>query len=377
MAKASDSTPSKAPETRTVPPFRVLAAGTVFGIIATGLFAAFAPNGWSVLAAAEMFAGASFATGGLLGLLFGVPRSLTAPAGEDGNPAGPVSGIGANTNLEKISDWLTTAIVGIAIAQIDPILDRAGRLFALMAPSLGGLTSSAAFAGAISVYFAVLGFLSGWLFARLRLGAAMSQADALLAFSARARKGGDNETADAAQLAAKNTVQRATASAAVPTTQRGDDLATLATQYNVLRATEPSGSRRTRAMNSLFMSARQQAKQGHLSAQDVQGMFELGTPGDRVMALALMEGDTALAHIPSIMDAIQNSRSAFEQYYALRLAKALSLTLTAEERTKLLDVLDSSTVIQNIGTDSSRATLRTDMKRSLSPPESPTGPQGD
>jgi hypothetical protein len=65
---------------------------------------------WSTLSASVMIAAAALVSGGLIGILFGVPRSIAAgqqpaanpPAGPAGptGPTGPVgAAIGANTNL--------------------------------------------------------------------------------------------------------------------------------------------------------------------------------------------------------------------------------------------------------------------------------------
>lgn len=86
-----------------------------------------------------IFLGA-FAIGALLGFLFGVPRVLSrdsaaaTPAAPAGNPAPPPGGeaskppasqqgpvLQSNTNLERISDWLTTMIVGVTLVEFHKI----------------------------------------------------------------------------------------------------------------------------------------------------------------------------------------------------------------------------------------------------------------
>lgn len=78
-------------------------------------------------------AGGAIALGAAFGFLFGLPRALTSgevrelarlnadgqQSDASGNGTGVASGgFGANTNLERISDWLTTIIVGIGIANL-------------------------------------------------------------------------------------------------------------------------------------------------------------------------------------------------------------------------------------------------------------------
>ena len=88
--------------------------------------------GFRVLALGLLFAAACTASGWLLGLLFGIPRSLARPqpaasaAGTAGAPATTPGGAAAaptltsraNTNLEDISDWLTKTIVGVGLTQL-------------------------------------------------------------------------------------------------------------------------------------------------------------------------------------------------------------------------------------------------------------------
>jgi hypothetical protein len=82
--------------------------------------------GVRVFALAFAFALASTVCGWFLGLLFGVPRSLSRPQAADGSksaPAGQESGDGkpstrVNTNLEDISDWLTKTLVGVGLTQL-------------------------------------------------------------------------------------------------------------------------------------------------------------------------------------------------------------------------------------------------------------------
>ena len=123
------------------------------GAAASVLYSVSLSSALRVAASALMFAIAAFAAGGLLGLLFGVPRTLDRNTPPTERPEEPrfLSGVGANTNLEQISDWLTKIIVGVTLTQLGTIREGAARLFNSMAPSLGGGPSAAAFAGGIVV----------------------------------------------------------------------------------------------------------------------------------------------------------------------------------------------------------------------------------
>src|ERR1051326_1175645 len=85
--------------------------------------------GFRVLALGVLFAAACTASGWLLGLLFGIPRTLArtnvqqTPNGSGENKSTPPednasSASRVNTNLEDISDWLTKTIVGVGLTQL-------------------------------------------------------------------------------------------------------------------------------------------------------------------------------------------------------------------------------------------------------------------
>ncbi|WP_112238225.1 hypothetical protein [Kribbella monticola] len=178
------------------------------GLLGTIVYALGTNGTWGSLSASVMISAASLVSGGLIGILFGVPRSIAAAQQVDGKPATTL--IGANTNLEQISDWLTKIIVGVTLTQFGAIRREAGRLFHSLAPAVGGADGAAAFAGSVVIYFVVVGFLIGWLYARLRLSLAMSGADAMLELSRRAARAGDTETAQAARETARSLTQRST-----------------------------------------------------------------------------------------------------------------------------------------------------------------------
>jgi hypothetical protein len=120
----------------------------------------------TVVASAFAFALASGATGSLGGFIFGVPRPQAGGRTETdagGLPADGNTKIIPNTNIEHISDWLTKVIIGATLVQLTNIPSAAARLFAAMAPALGGGDSGAAFAGGIVIYFAVTALLLEWL----------------------------------------------------------------------------------------------------------------------------------------------------------------------------------------------------------------------
>jgi hypothetical protein len=116
---------------------------------------------WSVFGTAVAIAGAAGLAGGIVGFLFGIPHTVQATAA-------PTSGTQyqGNTNLEQVSDWLTKIIVGVGLVQIGRALPALSKLAKNMKAPLGGLASSSAFGLALTISYAVLGFLFLYLWAR-------------------------------------------------------------------------------------------------------------------------------------------------------------------------------------------------------------------
>ncbi|HEX8483369.1 MAG TPA: hypothetical protein VF650_15835 [Allosphingosinicella sp.] len=180
---------------------RWLGAALVGGVLASAFFGAASgakvsawPGALGLLIALCIVGGA-FAVGAAAGFLFGLPRALTngearelarrdeLPQGAAGGEGGVVGahsygaagssgsartgGFGTNTNLERISDWLTTIIVGLGLANLGALPEalngfgrQAGAFF-----SFGGH----AFAIGAGLYFLIFGFLMSYISTRTKL----------------------------------------------------------------------------------------------------------------------------------------------------------------------------------------------------------------
>ena len=102
----------------------------------------------------------------------------------------------------------------------------------------------------------------------------------------------------------------------------------------------------------------------------IQTMFQDGTDGGRVVALALMEADPDPRYFDHVLNAIGASRSAFEQFHGLRVMRDMFSRLDESQKTRLLDVLEAERRDErgtNVQVDSSRWELITDMYRELLP----------
>src|SRR3954463_4924582 len=146
-------------------------------VLALLIYALTVPDGkWGVFSIGLLTAASAFAVGALLGFLFGIPRSVAAStsapdeaAGEKKPAAEPAAAkhFSANTNLEQISDWLTKILVGVGLVQIHQVSGAIEDLANGLGPGLGpqGFTVAVA----LHVPLSITGFVSAYLFTRLRL----------------------------------------------------------------------------------------------------------------------------------------------------------------------------------------------------------------
>ncbi|WSH62368.1 hypothetical protein U8P68_37890 (plasmid) [Rhizobium ruizarguesonis] len=136
--------------------------------------------GMNLLAAAAAGAAGSFA-----GFIFGIPRTLdsAAKAAVAGAASSPITAektsaiLASNTNLERISDWLTTLLVGATLVQIGPIVAGLKSFAHYLATEEGKLQGPIVL---LLVYFFIIGFLGIYLLTRLYLTSALTQTLELL-----------------------------------------------------------------------------------------------------------------------------------------------------------------------------------------------------
>ncbi|MEV6978213.1 hypothetical protein [Kitasatospora sp. NPDC093806] len=313
------------------------AAGALLGTGALGLllFSLGRAHPWQALGGGLMAACAAMVVGGALGFLFGVPRVRSGSGGSGGSGSGSGGGSGSgethgsyapNTNLEQVSDWLTKVLLGVGLTQLGSIGERLDRLGTALAPALGGGAGAAPFAAALVLYFLLLGFLAGWLLTRLALPRVLSDADQaldlFLAGQDRDRKG-DKVGADDLRMRAMQHLGLVGTSTGQPGDLPGSLL-------------PPD---RTAGPERVVAEVRSTARRSALTAGQVQELFADGSEGRRIQALALMQGDPALADLPSVLDAIERPRSGFEQYHALLAARGLLSRLPAEEVRRLREAV--------------------------------------
>lgn len=143
--------------------------------------------------AAILWSLACLIAGGFIGFLFGIPRILqndtaanavanaTASNPPISNEAGAVrlqvpSNYRPNTNLDQISEWLTKIIVGLGLVNLQKVPEQLNKASGFIAQSLGG-PEYKFFAGAIIVYFSLVGLLGTYLITRIYLSKIFERTD--------------------------------------------------------------------------------------------------------------------------------------------------------------------------------------------------------
>lgn len=136
-----------------------------------------------------MYALAAFSVGGLIGFIFGIPRSLQQrAAGAQGAPVETNSRqldeaststraptVSTNTNLEDVSDWLTKILVGVGLTQAANLWREFGEVSKNLAQGFGSPMRAGPLIGAVLITFFVMGFVVGYLVTRLVLTKAFSE----------------------------------------------------------------------------------------------------------------------------------------------------------------------------------------------------------
>jgi len=148
---------------------------------------------------------AAAAAGAVFGFIFGIPRTLNpadraavaAAASQDGAATHAV--MTANTNLERISDWLTTLLIGATLVQIKDIAAWVGALGKDLLKN--GTIANDALVPVIVILFFSLSFLGVYLITRLYLTSAFMQMLGMLTGSAAPEGSADGAQATASHPA--------------------------------------------------------------------------------------------------------------------------------------------------------------------------------
>jgi hypothetical protein len=165
------------------------------------------------------------------------------------------------------------------------------------------------------------------------------------------------------------------ASAATELRRQGLALQRLANEYAHSRQTLKGGPQRTGILEDIMKQLTQLATEHRFDPVDVWEWFNRGKPEARITAIGLMHGDQRLRDVFIALDAIQDSRSAFEQFHGLRLAYEMLPNLSPLERQWLLQTVEHARRSRRFGNDSDRwrisEAILTMLRKSEPPAEHP------
>jgi hypothetical protein len=340
----------------------LVAFAFLLGILAECLYG-FAARPWlATFSASLLFSLAALVAGGFFGFLFGLPQShgssstsqhsssppVSPLAADDllSVPASPSSDITASTNLQQVADWLTKLILGAGLTQLGRLPHASAVLFRAMSASIGGSasatvasgsSSATAVAGGIAIYFALLGFVTGWLATYFFLTPAMTkvhrnvvslveQSGLLAARANRLEAAGETDRAD--KLRAASERQSATAKSLI---------ATYATAYARPRS-DPS---RIPDLDRSIAAAAREGLAADPTIGEVKAKYDVGNQREREVALAMMADDPSKADIDALVTSITTSNTAVEQYQALRAASAAAPHFAPELASQLRAAVQS------------------------------------
>jgi hypothetical protein len=144
---------------------------------------------WAALGIGLLIVVTSAAVGSVLGFLFAIPRILTTdpkvdPPADTGVAASVEDKkrkLASNSNLDRISDWLTTMIVGVGLSQINQVnaalLGFRNFIAETVKPCAGGTCALPGVSPMLLIFGLVGGFIAFYLFTRLKLSKLFQQVE--------------------------------------------------------------------------------------------------------------------------------------------------------------------------------------------------------
>lgn len=129
---------------------------------------------------------ASLTTGAFLGFLFGLPRARLAEEATAGSQlaetqAGKAAPLTTrfltNSNLIKVSDWLTTIIIGLGLVNLSQLPGAVGLVANSLAAPLGNNASSGTAGAALLISSLFAGFGAGYLWTTIRVKELFEEAE--------------------------------------------------------------------------------------------------------------------------------------------------------------------------------------------------------
>jgi len=326
----------------------ILAKLILLGVAAMMIYAA---SSWDVTLSFSIFsvsfllAGAAITLGALTGFMFGIPRSSQLNTSNNVDDKGKEAiHYQANTNLEQISDWLTKILVGAGLTQITVIPGSIQNVAEYASKGMGNSTSSI-YAGSILIFFFVTGFLYGFLWTRLILPKAMKATDddlKDLAVKTLGVLGAVEPQLDAAGKSSLDNLRQQTERALAslePERNSKKNIDSLIKEYEQTRAIMPFGYERTAKMAAIVSRMRSASYNLAFKPADIIKLFKNGQEGARIAAIAFGEVKPDAALFEILQEALDKSKSAFEQYHSLKALESVLPQLEEKQKKLLIQII--------------------------------------
>jgi hypothetical protein len=314
----------------------VFVAATAGGL---GLAAILATYPGETRAVALLWSMAPAGLGATLGFLFAVPRPRS---NGDGKSEGGKNDYQPSP-IDQIADWLTKIIVGVGLVEYAAVRDSLWRTARFVGQALGGRERDVAIALAGILYFGTLGMLAAYLSTRLYLNRALGAADRQTDDERRIRddvarqvKGMPSRGLEA--VAAVKPVAARIGRLKVGHEALRDVVTKLASDYERLRASMPSGPERTARLAALVNEMRALAEVG---ATLLGELMQSPSPGERMIAVAFLGVRPEASTLPWLAERFGTERL-FMQYQAAVALRAAAEHLEGRRLVEVTEVIEGA-----------------------------------
>ena len=141
----------------------IMAITMLLGMVGVAVLLAYASDSWGAGVTIFLLFVASAAVGASLGFLFGLPRARVADLGTSDSPtAEPPTRVATfyltNSNLIKVSDWLTTIVIGLGLVNLGKVVPGLQSLGRALHEPLG----ATAYSGVVGISVLIVGVLASF-----------------------------------------------------------------------------------------------------------------------------------------------------------------------------------------------------------------------
>jgi len=181
-APAADGAGPRPAQTSERPPWRVFQFALALAAILVAWYGVTVQS-WTLLTIEAMIGTATASVGGLLGFLFGIPRTTRARPSDgsgatDGHRETTATPYEPSNNLEQVADWLTKILVGVGLVELGTLGTALARIGDQVAKAVNPPpTGTAVVTEVIVITFATIGFLASFLWTRIYYGGIQARAD--------------------------------------------------------------------------------------------------------------------------------------------------------------------------------------------------------